>query len=90
MNLNLRNLENEKTGLLTKNKQLVHELEAVKEYEIHINRMKQEIERLNTVLKEISEKNSVLTSELDTARRKEQQYLADIERLNNTLRLKVE
>ena len=42
------------------------------------------------MLKELNDKNYSLGSELDSFKRKENQYLGDIERLNNTLRLKVE
>jgi TolA-binding protein len=45
--------------------------------------LSQEIERLNYVLKEH-------TYEIELLQKKESQYLLEIERLNNTLRLKVE
>ena len=42
-----------------------------------------EIQRLNSVMKQLQQ-------ELEKYQRNESQYLGDIERLNNTLRLKVE
>lgn len=55
----------------------------IAEYESKLLVLSQEIERLNYVLKEHG-------YEIEVVQKKEAQYLAEIERLNNTLRLKVE
>lgn len=60
------------------------------DFESKATKLMQEVERLNLVLKDLNEKNYNMASELDSYKRKENQYLGDIERLNNTLRLKVE
>jgi hypothetical protein len=52
------------------------------EYESKMVVLSKEIERLNLVLKENS-------YELENSQHREKQYLQEIERLNNTLRLKV-
>lgn len=53
------------------------------EYQSKMVMMSKEIERLNIVLKET-------TYEIDNSKTREKQCLQEIERLNNTLRLKVE